>query len=314
MTDSERELAMLALSIGRSRQKAASSLPTSGLCEELSLFSRPVLENRTADCLMSLLASGSSGNAAYIRCGRTRILIDAGISCRRIERGLRRFGCALSDLDAVLLTHEHTDHVSGLPTLLKRTHMPVYTTRETWQAIGRKVEPYQDRFVRLPRRLVLGQMQVIPFATSHDAARSVGYTIYHDDCKLTLATDLGCITPDVMTAAAWSDMLILEANHDETMLRQGPYPYSLQQRILSRYGHLSNAAAAEFLTALPRRGRQKVLLAHRSEKNNTPALTVKTMRSVLGNHGLTIGRDILLRLASPSGSVWFDNGGIHHDT
>ncbi|WP_296822139.1 MBL fold metallo-hydrolase [uncultured Megasphaera sp.] len=327
MTESEIRLAQLAQSIGRARRIAAgedareetedysSLVPDSGQPAMESGAGRTgdFLKSQTishkGDCLVSLLASGSSGNAAFIRCGRTCVLIDAGISCRRIEKGLRRFGYALSDLDAVLITHEHTDHVSGLPVLLKRTHMPVYTTQETWQAIGNKILPFMDRFVRLPRRLSLGEMQIVPFATSHDAARSVGYSLYHGDCKITLATDLGCITPDVMTAASWSDILILESNHDETMLRNGPYPYALQQRILGNLGHLSNKTAAGFLSSLPRRGMIKVLLAHRSEHNNTPALTVQTMRDVLTSHGLVIGQDILLRLASATGSVRFLNGG-----
>lgn len=327
MTESEIRLAQLAQSIGRARRIASGAAVTeepagypslaadfsqtksAAVSEDGGSFLKSQTVSHNGNCLVSLLASGSSGNAAFIRCGRTCVLIDAGISCRRIEKGLRRFGYALSDLDAVLITHEHTDHVSGLPVLLKRTHMPVYTTQETWQAIGNKILPYMDRFVRLPRRLSLGEMQIVPFATSHDAARSVGYSLYHGDCKITLATDLGCITPDVMTAASWSDMLILEANHDETMLRNGPYPYALQQRILGNQGHLSNRTAAEFLSSLPRRGMVKVLLAHRSEHNNTPALTVQTMRDVLTGHGLVIGQDMLLRLASATGSVRFLNGG-----
>lgn len=252
-----------------------------------------------------MLASGSKGNAAYIRCGKTNILIDAGISCRRIEQGLKRYGCALGDLDAVFITHEHSDHVNGLATLLKRTDMPVYTTAKTWQAIGRKVEGFQDRFVRLTRRVGLKDIQVIPFAISHDAVRPVGYTVCHGESKITLATDLGCVSPDVAAAAAYADILILEANHDEGMVRNGPYPYPLQQRILGRWGHLSNKTAAAFLAGLPTKGVMRVLLAHRSEKNNTPALALHTMRTILSQAGRVIGQDILLRLACQKGSVRF---------
>ena len=321
MTDSEFRLVQMARAIGRYRgqSETGTAIPeiTAGpaaLAEPGEIYGGEIeMGNDTVshqgDCLVSLLASSSRGNAAYIRCGHTHLLIDAGISCRRIEKGLRRFGAELSDLDAVFITHEHTDHVSGLPVLLKRTHVPVYPTAETWRAMGPKVAAYQNCFVQLPRRLSVGEVQVVPFATSHDAARSVGYSVYHEGCKITLATDLGIITPSVMAAAAWSDILILEANHDEELLRHGPYPYALQQRILGPQGHLSNTTAAQFLAQLPRRSLTKVLLAHRSEHNNTPAITVHTMRRVLADCGVVIGQDVLLRLASASGSVHFQSGG-----
>lgn len=259
------------------------------------------------DCQVHLLASGSKGNAAFIRCGTTQILIDAGISYRRISKGLERSGTSVDQLDAVFITHEHSDHVAGLPMLLKHSHMPVYTTLPTWQGIGRKIEGYEDRFVRLTRRVGLGDMQVVPFSISHDAARPVGYTMYGGGCKVTLATDLGYVSPDVEAAASYADILILEANHDEDMLRNGPYPYMLQQRILGTRGHLSNRAAADLLTRLPRRNMMKIVLAHRSEKNNTPALSLQTLRSVLQEAGVRIGQDVLLRLACQKGQVRFEN-------
>ena len=240
MTESERQLQEMALSIQAARQQAGCRAAVTAPPAAADTIPNLGGEARAGDCLVSMLASGSKGNAAYIRCGKTNILIDAGISCRRIEQGLKRYGCALGDLDAVFITHEHSDHVNGLATLLKRTDMPVYMTAETWQAIGRKVEGFQDRFVRLTRRVGLKDIQVIPFAISHDAVRPVGYTVCHGESKITLATDLGCVSPDVAAAAAYADILILEANHDEGMVRNGPYPYPLQQRILGRWGHLSN--------------------------------------------------------------------------
>lgn len=308
MTESERELQQMAQSIGKVRKQAGCALPVHVAVSQTDI---PVLggEARHADCLVSMLASGSKGNAAYIRCGSTHILIDAGISCRRIEQGLRRYGTALTDLDAVFITHEHSDHINGITTLLKRTQVPVYTTQETWQAMGRKIEAFPDRLVRLTRRVGLKDIQVVPFAISHDAARPVGYTIYHGDSKITLATDLGYISPDVEQAAAYADILILEANHDEEMVKNGPYPYVLQQRILSCWGHLSNRTAATFLAQLPTKHRMCVLLAHRSEKNNTPALSLHTVRSILGKYGKVVGQDMVLRLACQHGQVRYQEGG-----
>lgn len=308
MTDSEIQLEQLARSIGRARQQAKGQVLRAAQEAALDI---PNLGSEAAygPCLVSMLASGSKGNAAFIRCGKTKILIDAGISCRRIQQGLKRYGCTLDDLDAVFITHEHSDHVNGLPMILKKSHMPVYTTQETWQAIGAKVGEYQNRFVRLTRRVGLDDIQVVPFAISHDAVRPVGYTVYHGDCKITLATDLGYITPDVALAAAYSDILILEANHDEDMVRNGPYPYALQQRILGQWGHLSNKAAAAFLTQIPYHHLMRVLLAHRSEKNNTPALSLHTVRQTLSRAGKVVGQDILLRLACQHGQVRYQDGG-----
>lgn len=309
MTESESRLEALAQAINRARQAAgcaAAEIAPEAAAEDIPHLGS---EASCGSCLVSVLASGSKGNAVFVQCGHTRILIDAGISCRRVEQGLKTYGCSLADIDAVFLTHEHADHVSGLPVLLKKSHMPVYTTEETWRAVGSKAAAYHDRFVRLTRRVGLGDIQVVPFAIPHDAARPVGYAVYHRGCKITLATDLGCITPEVETAAQYSDILILEANHDEQMVRTGPYPYHLQQRILSTYGHLSNTAAAEFLAHLPSRTMMRVLLAHRSETNNTPAVSLHTVRRVLAGAGKVMGQDMILRLACQRGQVRYQNGG-----
>ncbi len=302
MTESERRLEEMAALIGRERRSGAAISASEALPAQDG-------EAEHGECLVSVLASGSKGNAAFIRCGRTNILIDAGISCRRIEQGLKRHGCALSQLDAVFITHEHADHVNGLATLLKKADVPVYTTLETWQHMNRNIRDCSGRFVRLTRRVGLKEIQVVPFSISHDAARPVGYTVRRGDTKITVATDLGYVSADVEAAAAYSDILVLEANHDEDMVRNGPYPYVLQQRILSRRGHLSNTEAAQFLARLPVKGTMRVVLAHRSEKNNTPALSLRTVRSVLARSGRAAGQDILLRLACQSGHVRFQEEG-----
>ena len=297
MTESELELHRLAQQIGVSRGEPAP-------IEEKTVL-LPEVQNGYMVCV---LASGSSGNATFIRYGNTRVLIDAGISYSRIKKGLESTcGCTISDLDAIFITHEHTDHVAGLPMVLKHSHVPICTTLETWQHTN-GIDDYQNRFMRLTRRVGLGDIQIVPFSISHDAAHPVGYTILSGTDKVTFATDLGYVSPDVEAAAAYSDILILESNHDEELLRNGPYPAFLQNRILGALGHLSNTAAAELLTRLPRKNMMKVFLAHRSEKNNTPTATVATMRNILGNAGICIGQDLLLRLACQKGNVRFQEG------
>lgn len=310
MTEGERQLQDLALSIRKARSRAGCLPKTKKPTRKAEAALLPNFggEARAGNCLVSVLASGSKGNATFIACGRTKILVDAGISCRRIEQGLKRYHCTPGDLDGIFITHEHSDHINGLPVLLKKADVPVYTTAGTWQAAGRKLAGYENHFVPLTRRVGLKEIQVVPFAISHDAARPVGYTVYFGETKITVATDLGRITPAVTQAAAYADILVLEANHDEEMLRQGPYPYALQQRILGPWGHLSNNTAADFLCRLPVKKQLKVLLAHRSEKNNTPALTLHTMRTRLARSGRAVGEDILLRLACQRGSVRFEKG------
>ena len=301
MTESELELDRMAQTIGAMRNGIEPENSTSDVIDESTV-------QQQNGYMVCVLASGSGGNATFIQYGHTRILIDAGISCRRISQGLETVcGCTLQDLDALFVTHEHRDHIYGIPTILKKSAIPIYTTLETWQAMGSKIAAYQDRFVRLTRKVGLGELQIIPFSISHDAARPVGYSLLAGENKVTVATDLGYISQEVEEAAAYSDILVLEANHDEALLRKGPYPMSLQERILSQWGHLSNTTAAELLARLPRKRMMKVLLAHRSAKNNSPAVTVATMRKILTNAGITIGQDMLLRLACQRGNVRFQD-------
>lgn len=199
------------------------------------------------------LASGSSGNSLLICCGSTYVLLDAGISARRITSALKALGADPTRLSAVLVTHEHTDHVSGLATLTKQLGVPVYATAPTLDRLERKV----PALARLGRALEagtgfqLGELWVESFSTPHDAAGSVGYAVTGGGARMALATDLGHLTPQVWDAARGADLLVCETNHDEDWVRSGPYPYALKQRILGDFGHLSNEAGAELAGRLP---------------------------------------------------------------
>ena len=229
------------------------------------------------------LASGSSGNCSLVRAGKTTLLIDAGISCRRIERSLRMLGLTLGDLTAVLITHEHADHVSGLATLTKKCAAPVYVTRGAAHILTCPVSPFTAGDT-----LTFAGCMVRSFSTSHDAADPVGYRIDTAGGSLGFLTDTGFVTDAAAETLLGVDALLLEANHDLAALENGPYPYFLKRRILSREGHLSNDAAAEFALNAVKAGARDILLAHLSKENNTPELAEYAVARALQAAGLSI--------------------------
>lgn len=233
---------------------------------------------------VAVLASGSKGNAAYIELDGTRLLIDAGISARRITRSLADLGVDAASLDGVFVTHEHSDHIKGLPTLLKQYRLPLFAPPATLRAIGESLAVPEDTFTPLAGDVMLGSVAVKSFSTLHDAASPVGYAVCGSE-KCALATDLGFLTNDVMAAIEGSDVLILEANHDRELLQSGSYPWRLKQRILSNRGHLSNSAAAWALVRLKKRPRA-VFLAHMSQENNRPELVEETVRTILAQQNV----------------------------
>ena len=230
---------------------------------------------------VDVLASGSKGNATLIRAGQTAILIDAGISCRRIVQGLKRCGLEPEDLSGVFLTHEHRDHIAGLDVFARHyDSVPVFASEKTWAQLPVRRQLPRPQVRVIPRSCTMGNLRIEPFRIPHDAADPVGYAIFNGDEKCTYLTDCGVITRTVEQAAEGASVMVLEANHDETMLRNGPYPVALQNRILGREGHLSNRTAGQFLASLAEPPTE-VILAHLSEKNNTPDVAYKTVRAVL---------------------------------
>ena len=232
------------------------------------------------------LASSSAGNAALVCHNDTHLLIDAGISCRRITQSLAVLNLTLDDLDGILITHEHIDHVRALGTLQKKCAVPLYASRGTAAALDYPAE--RVHAFTPGDALTVGSLRALPFRTSHDARESVGYRIESGDGSLAVLTDTGCITDEAHDLALGADTLLLEANHDVEMLTTGPYPYPLKRRILGEYGHLSNEAAAEFAVECVRAGTSDILLAHLSGENNTPSLAEYAVGRALQARGLSV--------------------------
>lgn len=232
------------------------------------------------------LASGSSGNALVLSWEGGHILVDAGISCRRIRQGLQTLGLDLGDLDAVCVTHTHSDHISGLQTLLKHTACPVYASPAAGRDLLRRMVLLEDRLEEAGDRFFIKDCAVTAFPTSHDAPGSRGYRFDTPDGGFGLLTDSGVVTEEAEAVLPGVALAVLEANHDVETLRSGPYPYYLKRRILGPGGHLCNEDAAAFAVTLAAAGAGEIVLAHLSRENNTPAMALRAVGTALGAAGL----------------------------
>jgi phosphoribosyl 1,2-cyclic phosphodiesterase len=328
---------------------------------------------------MTVLASGSKGNSTVISAGRTRVLVDAGLSCRELLARMALAGEDPSTLNAILITHEHQDHVAGLAVLARRLKIPVFLTEPTHRAWVRMLTPrttmtyakwldhvqrekaaraagvaaeleavvaisaeaasldpalnragdgdaelpVEDDACDAPARakadpaflpaveyfqagtaFSIGDIEVSPFTIPHDAADPCGFVFEAEGVRMAIATDLGYMPPNVKSALKRIDVLLLESNHDLEMLRDGPYPWSVKQRVLSRVGHLSNEATAEFLARDYDGGAAYIVLGHISESNNDPALALLAAERAIGGRMTLLGNRILLAgQASPMESI-----------
>ncbi len=237
------------------------------------------------------LFSGSSGNCTYIKYGETEILIDAGVSCKAINSALNSIGTDLKNISGIFVTHEHEDHIKGLRIISKGYGIPVYINQGSLEAVilGREGESVAGcACVKNAGDSVdVGEIHADIFKTPHDAYGSVGYKFsFSDGSSFGYATDIGYITKGIAAALFGCDTVILESNHDVQMLRNGPYPFHLKERILSDKGHLSNEACASFIPHLCANGTKKVILAHLSEHNNTPLLAYNTSVDALTKAGI----------------------------
>lgn len=316
---------------------------------------------------MTVLASGSKGNSTVISSSRTRVLVDAGLSCRELLKRMAVAGEDPETLDAILITHEHIDHVAGLSVLARRLRIPVYFTQPTHRAWVRMLTPrttmsyaqWLDHLQKekeeraaavaaqttesdateaiaelaaaedeateptpgkkekaaptaLPgveyfeagKRFCIGDLDIMPFTVPHDAADPCGFVFESEGIRMALATDLGYMPPNVKAALRGVDVLLLESNHDLDMLRDGPYPWSVKQRVLSRVGHLSNEATAEFLVKDYDGGAAYIVLGHLSESNNAPELArISAERAMNGRMSLLGNRILLAHQTVPMESI-----------
>ena len=239
------------------------------------------------------LASGSSGNCYVVRGGDTFVLVDAGISGRQIRERLAAIGLAPARLSAVLVTHSHSDHVKGLAGLLKTTDAAVYANPATVRESCADIPAERLQAFETGASFTIGDLEVDSFPVSHDTGDPAGFSFCRGGRQLSIVTDTGIVTPPVMDQIRGADILVLESNHDENILRMGRYPWFLKQRILSEKGHLSNEAAAKALAlaleeeAAEGQVRQRtVLLAHLSQENNFPEMAMATMSNILEERGL----------------------------
>ncbi|MDO5309489.1 MAG: MBL fold metallo-hydrolase [Planctomycetia bacterium] len=252
------------------------------------------------------LISGSTGNATYVAHKTTHILVDCGASARQIEKLLDSIDVSARDLTALLVTHAHRDHINGLGAMSRRYNLPIYASVEAWKEMshGDKVGRIGQGNIKVFRRdqpctLDLGDLEAEFFATPHDAAGSVGY-LFRDGSKVAgIATDFGIVTDAILRALKTCDVALVESNHDVDMLRNGPYPRALQDRILSMYGHLCNEDAAALAVQLAQNGARAIYLGHLSQHNNTPNLALETTREAMIAMQVAPQSDCRLYVASP---------------
>lgn len=229
------------------------------------------------------IASGSSGNCIYVGSERTHLLVDAGISAKRIVEGINSLELNMDDLDGLLITHEHVDHIGGLGVVCRKYNIPVYATDGTIEAIKKydKLGPVEEdlfHVINPDEAFRVKDIDVKAFRTSHDCAKPVAYSFENSGRRIAIATDLGTYSDYTVNNLSNLDALLLEANHDIRMLQVGPYPYWLKQRILSDEGHLSNENAGKLLSSVLNDNIRKIVLGHLSKENNMPELAYEAVR------------------------------------
>jgi len=241
------------------------------------------------------LYSGSSGNCQYIKTENTTILVDAGLSGKKIQQEIMNIGEDPKKIDALFITHEHSDHIQGAGIISRRFDVPIYANAKTWEAMSSAIGEIKSHNIRIMDDIVeVGDLAVRSFDISHDAAHPVGYNIFYNNKKISLVTDTGCVNDNITNSIMDSDLLLVESNHDEDMVLIGPYPWPLKRRVLGEFGHMSNDTAGHLISKVVKRGTEIVLLGHLSKENNFPQLAYKTVENILKENCIEVNPGICL--------------------
>ena len=248
---------------------------------------------------IAVLSSGSKGNSTYIKAGKNSVLIDAGLSAKEVEKRMASLNLKPEELDAILVTHEHKDHIKGVGILSRRYDLPIYANDGTWAEAESELGKLKAKNIRVFNGdFIVGDLKFTPYKIFHDAAQPVGYVCRAASKKIVLATDTGVVNDEIIEHLRGADFFVLESNHDLEMLMSGKYPYFLKNRIKGNEGHLSNDDTADLLPSLLGENFPTVVLAHLSEENNNPKVAYITVNNALKEAGFKVGRDLQLGCAS----------------
>lgn len=259
------------------------------------------------------LYSGSSGNSIFISSENAKILVDAGLSGKKIIEGLEQIDQNPNELDGIFITHEHIDHIKGAGIISRKFDIPIYANEKTWNAMESTLGKIKEHNIKvIPKRSVttIKDLDVICFNTPHDAIAPMGYTFHSKGKKASIATDIGTFTEEIKDNLTESEVILLEANHDIQMLKYGPYPYNLKRRVLSEIGHLSNEdCGSAILDILKQNSKcRKIVLGHLSNTNNVPELAYRAVKNILDEKSLIHERNLDIKLADrnkPSSYISF---------
>lgn len=245
------------------------------------------------------LSSGSSGNCQYIETDNIRVLVDAGLSGKKIENLLSDIGVDAETIDHILITHEHRDHIKGAGILSRRYDIPIWANEKTWTSMEGLVGELKEKNIKVfntEKNFQLKDLNIYPFQIFHDAIEPVGFCLYNNNTKISIITDTGIVNNDIKSKIKDSALYLIESNHDVEMLKVGRYPWNLKKRIMSSQGHLSNEQSGEVLSDIISGNGEVVLLGHLSQENNFPLLAYETVKNIIEGIGVNVHKDITLEL------------------
>ena len=237
------------------------------------------------------LSSSSTGNCLLVESDESKILFDVGISMKKINTELEKINMSLSDISAIFITHEHTDHCKSLETINKKYNIPIYTNIETWETLNKiytKINNDSKKIININSKIKFNDIYIKSFETNHNCSKSCGYTIEKSNQKIAIATDLGIVTDTVYNSLSKSTFIFIESNYDTNMLSVGKYPYQLKKRIASNIGHLSNLQCSEAICKLYKDNTKKFMIGHLSKENNFPELALQTIEGTLISNNIDL--------------------------